>query len=270
MSCIENKKTIYDDEWKWSYSQLNSFCTCKYMFYKHYIEHCSNINNAFSQFGSFVHSIMEKYGNGELELFELSNYYSDNYYNNILLKFPISKYCDMDDLYYTSGLKYFNSFNGFKDYTVACEYKIDGYIEIKNHKKRYIGGIIDRIAKDENGNILLYDYKSKSTFKNKSERDKYFRQLYLYAYLYWKKENVIPTKLRFILIRSKTKEKQIVETDFDFCVMQNVINWCINTIEEILSCEDWEQNDNEFFCKSLCSLTVFDCDNKYLFEKFDY
>lgn len=240
------------------------------MFYKHYIEHSANVNNAYSQFGTFVHSIMEKYGNNELELFELSSYYQENYQKNVNLDFPISKFCDMNELYYIGGLLYFNSFNGFIDTTIACEYKLDGYIEIKDHKKRYIGGVIDRIAKDENGDIILYDYKSKSSFKNREEREKYFKQLYLYAYLYWKKENIIPKKLRFVLIRSKQIEKQIVECELSLHIMYDVIKWCIETIEEILSCNEWEQNDNDFFCKSLCSLTVFDCDNKYLFEKFDY
>lgn len=234
------------------------------MFYKHYIEHSFSVENAFSQYGTFVHSIMEKYGNNELELFELPFYYKSNYLKNITLQFPESKFCDLNSLYYENGLKYFNLFDGFIDSTISCEYKIEGYIEM-NERKIFFGGIIDRVAKDKNGDIILYDYKSKSSFKNKSERDKYFRQLYLYAYLYWKKENIIPKKLRFVLIRSKYKEKQIVETDFDFIVMQSVIQWCLDTIDEILSCNDWQKNKNEFFCSALCSLPIFDCENKCIY-----
>ena len=42
-------------------------------------------------------------------------------------------------------------------------------------------GIIDLVYEDEQGRLIVHDYKSKSSFKNKAEQKKYARQLYLYS-----------------------------------------------------------------------------------------
>lgn len=254
-----NKLTIYDKDWKWSYSQLNSFDTCKKMFYEIYINKNRGSQNAFGQFGTFMHGIMEMYGNGEINLNELVSYYKLNYSKNVPLTFPESKFCNMEDIYYSGGLRYLTNFYGFKDKTIHCEYNVNGLIETNDGESHNFGGIIDRVSMDQNGDIILSDYKSKSNFKTKAERNKYYRQLYVYAYLFWKSEGVIPKKLRFVLMRAKTEDKVVVEKDFDFAEMNDSINWLKETITSILSCKEWNESESEFFCKSLCAVSVFEC-----------
>ena len=159
---------------KWSYSRLNSFHTCKWMFYVTYILKHKGENNAFAEWGTFSHSIMEKYDKNELSEWELVDYYINNYNENVISDFPPNKYVILSDSYYKSGLEYLSNFEGHKNELISAEERIDFVIE-HNDKKIDFVGIIDRLSKDQNG-LVIEDYKSKK-FKNKREVDEYFKQL---------------------------------------------------------------------------------------------
>ena len=95
---------------KWSYSRLNSYHTCKWMFYVTYILKQKGENNAFAEWGTFLHSIMEKYDKNELSEWELVDYYANNYSENVTLDFPPNKWVSLSDSYYQSGLEYLSNF----------------------------------------------------------------------------------------------------------------------------------------------------------------
>ena len=59
----------------WSFSRVNSYNTCPYAWYLNYIEKNRDEGSAFSEVGTLIHEILEKYAKGELSLFEISDYY---------------------------------------------------------------------------------------------------------------------------------------------------------------------------------------------------
>ena len=82
---------MYDrilDNMTWSFSRVNNYCTCPHVFKLLYIDKKPQINNAFAEFGRFVHSLLELYFKGKVEFFELSQIYEDEYNLNVLHEFP--------------------------------------------------------------------------------------------------------------------------------------------------------------------------------------
>lgn len=243
----ELKKLL--DNFKWSYSRVNSFVTCPYMFYKNYILKDRGEENCFAQFGIFMHGIMEKYDKGELALYELEDYYKENYSSNITIDFPPNKWVNLSESYYNSGLEYLSNFDGYDDKILGAEEKID--FEIENEKRKIVfTGVVDRISEDENG-IVISDYKSKKKFKSKKEEKEYFRQMYVYSIAMMEKYGKLPYKLKFYLFRDFNN---VCETLFDEKELENAKNWLFDTIEEIYNTEVFERNPNDFFCKHICLL----------------
>ena len=68
----------------WSFSKVNTYNHCPHGFKLTYIDEKPKIDNAFAEYGSFVHSLLERYFNGEIEFFELSQMYENEYNINVL------------------------------------------------------------------------------------------------------------------------------------------------------------------------------------------
>ena len=79
------------DNMKWSYSRLNSFYQCKYSWYTQYIEYVVGEQNAFAQYGSLCHKILEMYAKGDLLSFQLADYFIENFDKEITYDFPKNK-----------------------------------------------------------------------------------------------------------------------------------------------------------------------------------
>ena len=154
-----------------------------------YIDHKKGIGNCFSSYGLEVHSIMERYAKGELTLWDLVGIYEWEFDAAVPEKFPSTKYCkDMRKLYYDQGLEYLKNFAGYDDRKILevesqFDYEIDDWT---------FNGVIDLVFEDKDGKLIIQDYKSKSSFKNKREQAEYARQLYLYALFVKKKYGRYP------------------------------------------------------------------------------
>lgn len=236
------------DKIVWSFSSVNNYCTCPYGFKLSYIEKKSKVDNAFAEFGGFVHSLLEKYFKGEVEFFELATLYEEEYNINVLHSFPEFKFCDLADKYYQSGLEYFKSFEGLSDrYEIlGVEQKIN--LTIKN--KPFVG-YIDLILKDKNdGQYVIVDHKSKSKFKNKKEKEHYLLQLYLYSLYIKEQYGTYPKSLKFNMFRAK----DWVSEDFEESRLEDAINWFDITTDLIYSDTTFPKNKDDFFCKNLCGV----------------
>ena len=161
---------------RYSFSKLSSFHNCKWGYQLTYIDHCERCDNAFAQYGSLVHSIMERYAKGKLNLWDLVDVYKREY-SGITEKFPHSAFCNLEDLYYKQGIQFLSNFSGYDKYKIL-EVESEFELEIDDW---LFTGIMDLLFEDENGKLILLDYKSKSSFKNKKEKIEYARQLYLYC-----------------------------------------------------------------------------------------
>ena len=230
---------------KYSFSKLSTFQQCKYQYYLNYIEKRKGEDNAFSQYGTFVHSILERHAKGELAVYELLDVYRDEYENAVTHEFPPNKYVDLSESYYHDGyefLKNFDGLDGLEILGVETRFKelLDDF---------YYTGVIDLTYKDVDGGIVVQDWKSKSKFANKAEQNKYARQPLSYGLHIIRKYKTPPKTLRFYMFR----KQGIIDIPFTTQEYENALGWVKDTVKEIRECKDWDATPDKFFCDELCN-----------------
>lgn len=239
---------------RYSFSKLSSFHTCPYGYKLTYIDHLRGIGNCFSSYGSFVHSIMEQYAKGELDLWDLADVFQWQFESSVPEPFPKSKFCkNMRQLYYDQGLSYLKNFSGYSGKKIlevesSFDIDIDDWI---------FTGIIDLVYEDSDGKLVIQDYKSKSSFKNKKEQAEYARQLYLYALYIKKKYGRYPDILRFMMFRKNIT----VDIQFDESMLEEAVSWAKNTVSLIRWCWDFHPDCDDFYGEQLCNHREY-CENK--------
>lgn len=232
---------------RWSYSSVNSYQQCPRQFKLSYIDALPRVDNAFSDWGSFMHYLLEQYFKGKLEFFELSQIYVNEYSKHIKCTFPPNKYVNLNESYYNKGKEYLDNFDGdFDDCEVlAVEQKVK--LDIGG---RPFVGVIDLVARGPDGKYRVIDHKSKKSFASKREEAEYLRQLYLYSI--WIKQNYgeYPSQLIFNMFRGGKK----VIHDFVEDELSAAIEWFTSTIDSIYSDTEFKASPNEFFCNFLCGV----------------
>ena len=96
------------DAMDWSYSRVNSFDQCPRMFYLTYLQCADRVDNAFAQWGTLVHSLLERYYREQVELWDLTSLYEKEYSKTVKERFPFPR---LEDSYYERGIEYLNNFN---------------------------------------------------------------------------------------------------------------------------------------------------------------
>jgi hypothetical protein len=224
------------------------------MYKQTYIDHKKGIGNCFSAYGSEVHSIMERYAKGEINLWDLVDVYEWEFDSAIPEEFPKSKFCrDMKELYFNQGLEFLKNFPGYRDFKIL---EVEGSFDLDIDDWSF-NGIIDLVYEDKDGRLIIQDYKSKSSFKNKKEQAEYARQLYLYSLHIKEKYGRYPDMLNFMMFR----KNKLVEIPFEESALEEALMWARNTVEEIRTCWDFSPNCDEFFGEYLCNHREY-CENK--------
>jgi CRISPR/Cas system-associated exonuclease Cas4 (RecB family) len=252
---LEIKEKI--EQMCWSYSRLNAYHTCPYMFYLQYIKEYQGIPSAFGLFGSFVHSILEKYFKGELLVFELSEYYKENFDKEVYVDFPPNAYVDLRQRYFETGLDFFNNFNGYENLKIL---EVEPEVNFKI-AKYCMRGFIDLLARDQDNNLIIIDHKTRSEFKSRKELDEYLRQLYLYSIPIVEKYKEYPKEL----ILNMIKEKRDIKVEYNTKKLEEAKMWVIHTIDTIKNDNEFKAKPSQFFCDYICSVIEY-CpnSNKYL------
>ena len=237
--------TLSDSIERYSFSKLSAWWTCPYGFKLRYIDHIKGQGNAFSSFGTLVHSIMERYSNGELDLWELANVYEWEFDSAVPEAFPKNKYVDLRESYFQQGLDFLKSFEGYDDYKILgveenFEIQIDDWM---------FNGVIDLVFEDEKGRLIIRDYKSKAAFKNEAEKQKYARQLYLYALYVHEKYGKYPDELQFWMFRRKNIEPVVFSID----ALEEALDWSKSTVKAIREAFDYPATCEEFYGTNLCN-----------------
>ena len=142
---------------QWSFSSIKMFEQCPYSFYLRYVEDKREQPNAFAQSGSLVHSILQRYFDGELYAFELADVFEAEYDTAVTERFP---FFNMYKAYYDKSLAYLQTFDGIDGEVLGVEQELTA--EIGGY--RFIG-YADLILRNKNG-IVVYDHKSKDKFKS--------------------------------------------------------------------------------------------------------
>lgn len=252
--CEVAKATVDDDHSegdcvvaleRYSFSKLSSWWTCPYGYKLRYIDHEHGVGNAFSSYGTLVHSIMERYANGEIEIWDLADIYEWEFDSAVSEKFPWNKYTDLRKSYYKQGLEFLKSFEGYDKYKILgveeeFELKIDDWI---------FNGVIDLVFEDEEGRLIIRDYKSKAAFKNEEEQHKYARQLYLYALRVKEKYGRLPDELQFLMFR----KQNLVQIPFNADDAEEAKKWASDTVRVIREAFDYPPTCDAFYGENLCN-----------------
>lgn len=232
---------------KWSFSKLSAFDGCREMFRLQFIDHIPQDGNAFSDYGSFCHKLLEEWAKGELPAIAMAEEYEAGYDNAVTHSFPPFPK-GMPQRYYDAGLAYFESFDGFGDEweILSAEEKFE--ISIGGYP---FVGIADLILKNKNdGSIWVIDHKSKSGTSMTKELSTYRRQLYTYAAHVKEKYGVFPAKLSFNMF----KEGTWIHEDFDMRMYEDTMKWVVETIESILLETEWKPCPSSYFCRFICGV----------------
>jgi hypothetical protein len=213
--------------------------------------------NFYSEYGTLIHLLIEKFFKGELEPSQLSDYYLKNY-NRLIVTPPPPYPAGMRKTYGYQGLAFFNSFSFEKDLydLVGIEDSLNFSIGDLNFVARP-----DLVLRNkETGHLSLWDYKTALPFKidkktGKETIDKhkiagYHRQMYIYTHA-----------LRVV------KELQIAEINLWFprnnrilsipCVQEDedaAIKWMTDTISLIKEAEEFPPIVSPYFCQNICSV----------------
>lgn len=245
------------DNTVWSFSRLNSYKSCAYQWYLHYIEGHEGLPNAYAQFGTICHQTIEKYLKGELDMFTVSQYYQDNYPEIVTCDFPANKYVDLGEKAYNAGLDYFNNINFDFD-----RYEILGVEKELNFKvgKYPFKGYADAVFRDrETNEIILCDQKTAS-FKylkngeisstNGDHFLAFLRQEYLYCIPLIEEYGKVDY-LSWNMIR----DKRIIKKPFNEAEFIEAKEWAKFIIEKIENEVLWLPNkEKSYYCNTLCDI----------------
>ncbi len=245
------------DNMKWSYSRITCYSHCPYSFYLKYIvgddDQYLAEGNYYAEVGSFVHSILEKIFNGELNLDEALTYYINNFDDNV---FYTTKQSTMDRTYEACA-DYFATvdFEWLKDYEIlGVEKEID--IEINGY--RFTGYIDLLLRNKKTKEIYVIDHKSsaypfkkdgKSVLKkSKEDFSKYKKQMYLYCKAVFDEYGEYPKWIVWNHFKEQKMAKiPFVKEDYD-----ESLEWFFNKIKRIENDETFDANLEFFYCTQLC------------------
>lgn len=237
------------EDMTWSYSRVTSFEDCPYQWFLQYIREDPKIDKFCATYGSFVHSLLEKYYKGEINkdglYLEFLLGFQDNVKGDRPKESIVSKYIE-------SGKTYFQNFSDFGMKVIAVEkkvnFEIDGYPFV---------GYIDLLCETEGGELVIVDHKSanlkarsnrrKQTLKDK-ELDEKLRQLYLYATAVKDEFGRFPKYLCFNCFRNGN----FIKEEFNEETYKDVCKQMIEDIKQIEITEDFCPRLDYFYCKYLC------------------
>lgn len=252
------------DQMVWSYSRIECFNNCKKAFYLNYIMKKDGINNAFAQYGSFKHSILEKYFKSELLVFEMQEEFENKFTSKVTAYFPPAKDTDLAAKYFTEGKNYFENFDDF-----TIDYNILGIEERYNFKigKYNFVSIHDLELQHKRDNyFVIVDHKTKGkmhqtrmskkltqngfvkTIDNKYIEFKNVIQMYLYCIAFHDKYKEYPKYLKY----NMTRLNEIYTIEFNKEDLDKTIKWIYDSIENIYKEIDFLEHFDEFWCNYIC------------------
>lgn len=235
----------------WSFSRLSTFEQCPYKFFLQYIMDTDKAHKFFSDYGSFVHGILEQYFRGEISRNDAVIQYLNGFSSEIQGRAPSNT---IFINYFGQGLSYLKNLEKPPGKILGVEqevtFRVGGYPFI---------GFVDMILQDEGGEIVVWDNKSralkprssrKKPTKTDEELDEYLRQLYLYSIPLSAMYGKSPSTLVLNCYRSQ----QIIREPFDEAKVDEAKTWAVNLISEARQTEHWRPSLDYYYCLHLCDV----------------
>lgn len=169
----------------YSFSKLNALrCNCSYEYYLSRILKKPSEPNAYGVLGGYMHDILEDFYNGKVKREDLLSLWQDKCFD-----------FEMSEIKFSSDEEKHKSM--FNKYKTDIEHFFDNYKELPNkvlterevwidleHNGAVCVGYIDHMHKDNEGNLIIEDYKSSTLYKTKEDIHEHQKQLLLYAYYF--------------------------------------------------------------------------------------
>lgn len=231
----------------YSYSSLNTYDTCPLAFKRTYLDREVRVGNWFAEIGTLIHLCFEKYLKGELEVFELGSYFTDNYQASITIDPPPFPK-DMENNYYKSFTEFFNdmTFDNYQYENITIEGKYNITIDDIN--------IVVKpdaiLRRKSDGKIILFDWKTAKYSKKK--HDEYSTQLNLYRILTEKALGITISNVQILYVR----ENKFAEVKFTEHTEDEIIQWVKDTVGKIRNDKEWSAKPSDYYCSYLCSTRI--------------
>lgn len=162
----------------WSFSRASTIQNCTYEYYLSRIEKVKSKDNIYTLCGTVTHDILEDFYNNKVEFNEMRNRFDSDFLNIEISDYKFSNEEDknerMKDKYRNCIIHFFDNHNPVKN-KVLTEKEI--WIEVNNN---VFMGYVDAIHKDDDGNIVITDYKTSTKYSGKKIGE-HQNQLLLYA-----------------------------------------------------------------------------------------
>ena len=228
---------------RFSYSKLSTANNCMLEFIMRYLMGEESADNCYSQYGTFIHHLLDRWAKGTTEIYQLITEYEDEYENYVTEPFPrLRNGKDSSQKYFDEGYEFLSGFTGLPEEYIIVEAEKKFDIQIEDF---IFNGIVDLILKDKDDNYVILDWKSKGGFKSDEEEAEYRRQLYLYSHYIKEEYGAFPIKTVFYCFR----EQKIYEREFDIDAYNESMKWMFDTVKKI---RQFYCKYDYFYCNTLC------------------
>jgi len=246
---------------RFSYSSTSTFSNCKHSYKLSYIDDMPRENNFFGEYGTVIHECFEKYFRGEVEYYDLSTVYRDNY-DKVVKSAPPPYPAGMADRYKEQGQAFFDNFSFDKElYTVLS---VEDKIDFDFDGSMFVAKPDLVLMEKSTNNYILFDYKTSTPFKINKETGKetadkhklegYYKQMYLYTYALRNYRFIPIDEIRLWFPRLN----KIVAVDWKLKEEEKVMDELKETICRIKEENDFKANNSgKYFCSNLCSVRKF-------------
>jgi hypothetical protein len=267
---------IQSPGWRWSYSRLRQFESCKYGWLLKYVFEVPQRKLFFSVYGKLMHELIAGALSGALSWQTAELQYARRFHDVLLCHAPPGS---VRAGYFMNGLRYLQSegasLKGFQPlaieqyvgFVIECDRKVtQQFTSVNEHEHSSCGnsrvgvhpfcGYIDLVARDDVGSLFIVDHKSRDLkerggrrIKSNALLDEYLRQLYLYS-IPVAEQYGSPGYLAFNCFRTGT----LIKEPFSQAAFEETIAWALHTIEDILRETDWLPCEDAWKCRYLCDV----------------
>lgn len=202
---------------RWSYSKLDTAAACPFAFKQIYLNHVPDAENPFAQVGTLCHDLLASHALGNLASYEMLPAFRKRYSKEVTAPWPPFP-LHIEERTYEKLCVFFRSFSGFSfPHILMVEKKLIGTVA-----GRPFSGILDLVAQDHEGRVIIIDHKSGGISEYRGRKLVHHKkQLFLYAHLLRQCCGLEADALVFHLI----KEGQWIELPWTELEESDAVSW---------------------------------------------
>lgn len=218
-------------------------------------------DNAFAQYGTLAHFLVEGWANGLIFAADLASEWERHYNNVVTEPFPYSG-SGYDVRYYEAGRSYFDTFTGFGEGWHPISVEEEFFTTIGGFPFR---GFADLLLRHESsGELMLVDHKSTSAASIKKSAEKHSLQTYLYSGMVAEKYGQYPALININYFKAGRQDiRPFCKDEYNAAV-----NWAVDIATDIAFADQFPRREDFYFCNHLCSVRNF-CSRCVLQEQMD-